>query len=288
MSVGGGVRRRRKEELGWWWKEGGGGKRVFFFLFFSDSKMVCGDFMVKEWWKGGGWWRVGGGKEVVVGEAREIRDGGGRVSGGLERRCNDEMSRGYFADMADLKKHGGKIAVANQAIISAATAVKFPTLEASYTDGKTIKLPFASDAIEGDQHKATLVCLSFRANSQAMVDSWSKPFHEAFSDSSNIHIYEVSFVDSWFLSLKPVKLLLLRMMKKSNPLNPSGALQRQCVYSFGDNYYFRKELKILNLLTGYIFLLDNFGRVRWQGFGVATEEELSSLLSCTSLLLDEK
>ncbi|XP_074276040.1 mitochondrial ATPase complex subunit ATP10 [Silene latifolia] len=203
-------------------------------------------------------------------------------------RLKDEMSRGYFADMSDLKKHGGKIAVANQAIIPAATAVKFPTLEASYSDGKTIKLPFGSDGIAGDQPKATLLCLTFRANSQAMVDSWSKAFHEAFNDSSNIHIYEVSFVDSWFLSLKPVKQLLLRMMKKSSPLNQTGALQRQCVYSFGDHYYFRKELKILNLLTGYIFLLDNFGRIRWQGFGTATEEELSSLLSCTSLLLNKK
>ncbi|RRT58846.1 hypothetical protein B296_00004748 [Ensete ventricosum] len=38
----------------------------------------------------------------------------------------------------------------------------------------------------------------------------------------------------------------------------------------------------------YIFLLDGLGRIRWQGFGHATEEELSWLLSCTSLLLDEK
>lgn len=41
------------------------------------------------------------------------------------------------------------------------------------------------------------------------------------------------------------------MMRKSNLDSAKGALQRQIVYSFGDNYYFRKELKILNLLTGY-------------------------------------
>jgi hypothetical protein len=38
----------------------------------------------------------------------------------------------------------------------------------------------------------------------------------------------------------------------------------------------------------YIFLLDKFGRIRWQGFGLAMQEELSSLLSCTTLLLEEK
>ncbi|KAJ0085196.1 hypothetical protein Patl1_07066 [Pistacia atlantica] len=40
------------------------------------------------------------------------------------------------------------------------------------------------------------------------------------------------------------------------------------------------------LFIRYIFLLDKFGGVRWQGFGFSTPEELSSLLSCTSLLLE--
>ena len=129
--------------------------------------------------------------------------------------------------------------------------------------------------------------------------------------------YQVSFIDSWLLCRLPIKRFLLWTMKKPNHQEGKDALQKQMVYSFGDHYYFRKELKILNLLTGYrnfcllvqfmisqmrlpfmkiavfnislhryIFLLDNFGRVRWQGFGVATKDELSSLISCTSLLLD--
>ena len=73
--------------------------------------------------------------------------------------------------------------------------------------------------------------------------------------------FQVSFVDSWFLSLNPIKLLLLRIMKKSKPDGKS-VLQRQIVYSFGDHYYFRKELKILNLLTGYrnLVLFPHFNR----------------------------
>ncbi|XP_028069553.1 uncharacterized protein LOC114272076 isoform X5 [Camellia sinensis] len=181
----------------------------------------------------------------------------------------DEMNRGYFADISEMKQHGGKIALANKIIIPAMAAVKFPALEVNYSDGTTLKLPMTSsgngvDAYKSVVPKATLLCLSFRASSQ------------------------VSLIDSWLLSLNPIKRLLLRIMKKSKPDGKDNVLQRQIVYSFGDHYYLRKELKILNLLTGYIFLLDNFGRVRWQGFGLATQEELSSLLSCTSLLLEEK
>ncbi|XAR60068.1 hypothetical protein NMG60_11033307 [Bertholletia excelsa] len=208
-------------------------------------------------------------------------------------RIQDEMSRGYFADISEMKKHGGKIAMANKIVVPAMAAVKFPSLEVNHSDDTTLKLPITCNGNEVDSYKsvvpkATLLCLSFRASSQAMVDSWSGPFFETFRNSEKVHLYQVSFIDSWLLSRNPFKWLMLRIMRRSKPNEGKDVLQRQIVYSFGDNYYFRKELKILNLLTGYIFLLDNFGRIRWQGYGSATEEELSSMLSCTSFLLQEK
>ncbi|KAI4322349.1 hypothetical protein L6164_022053 [Bauhinia variegata] len=207
-------------------------------------------------------------------------------------RLADEMSRGYFADMAELKKHGGKIILANKVIVPAMAAVKFPDFEVNYSDGKTLKLPIrlcgnVADADESSVPKASLICLSFRANSQAMINSWSVPFFDTFSKSKDVHLYEVSFIDSWFLCLKPIKKLLMWTTRKPNSDEIKDTLERQMVYSFGDHYYFRKELKILNLLSGYIFLLDQFGRIRWQGSGFATKDELLSLLSCTSLLLTE-
>lgn len=207
-------------------------------------------------------------------------------------RLADEMNRGYFADISELKQHGGKISIANKTIVPATAATKFPSLEVSYSDGINLKLPTTFNGIKGDSNtlavpKASLMCLSFRASSQPMVNSWSIPFLDAFSNSEKVQLYEVSFVDSWLLSRNLIKKLLLRMMRKSNPEEKKGLLQRQIVYSFGDHYDFRKELKILNLLTGYIFLVDKFGRIRWQGSGLASKEELSFLLSCSSLLLEE-
>lgn len=48
------------------------------------------------------------------------------------------------------------------------------------------------------------------------------------------------------------------MMRKPDPKEKKDVLQRQIVYFFGDHYYFRKELKILNLLTGYEFCCFSF------------------------------
>uniref|UniRef100_A0A0E0DMR3 Uncharacterized protein n=1 Tax=Oryza meridionalis TaxID=40149 RepID=A0A0E0DMR3_9ORYZ len=217
-------------------------------------------------------------------------------------RLLDEMSRGYFADIAEIRKNGGKLAMANKIIIPEIAAVKFPDLSVKSPDGRTMNLPLVAppqnddpqtgntvdtqndDCKAGDMvvPDASLVCLSFRASSQKMAETWSLPFLDAFSSAANIQVYEVSFIDSWLLSSSPVRQVFLKVMTKSN--NP----QRHAVYAFGDHYYFRKKLHILNLLTGYIYLVDRLGRVRWQGFGSATQEELSSLTACTSILLDGK
>ncbi|KAL3849605.1 hypothetical protein ACJIZ3_011487 [Penstemon smallii] len=203
-------------------------------------------------------------------------------------RIKDEMNRGYFADMSELKQHGGKISEANKVIIPAMVAVKFPTLEVNYSDGSILKLPITDEKdAKSAIPKASLLCLSFRASSQPMVDSWSLPFLDTFRDCSDVQLHEISFIDSWLLSRNPIKKLLLKIMRKPKAGEEKDVLKKQIVYSFGDHYYFRKELQILNLLTGYIFLIDKLGRIRWQGSGLATPDELSSLLSCTSLLLKE-
>lgn len=205
-------------------------------------------------------------------------------------RLSEEMSRGYFEDISEIRKNGGKIAVATKVIIPEVAAVKFPELPLESPGGGALRLPFVAPPPEYSSPEAagavvpdaSLVCLSFRASSQKMAESWSLPFLDAFGASGKVQVYEVSFIDSWLLSSSPMRRAFLKVTRKSN--NP----QRNVVYAFGDHYDFRKELQIVNLLTGYIYLVDRLGRIRWQGFGTATQEELSSLTTCTSILLDEK
>ncbi|XBJ08349.1 hypothetical protein VPH35_013685 [Triticum aestivum] len=207
-------------------------------------------------------------------------------------RLTDEMSRGYFQDISEIRKNAGKIAVASKTIIPEVAAVKFPNLALESPAGRALQLPLvASPPLDGSHGAggtvpvvpdAALVCLSFRASSQKMAESWSLPFLDAFGATGKVEAYEVSFIDSWLLSSSPVRRAFLKTMRKSD--NP----QRHAVYAFGDHYDFRKELQIVNLLTGYIYLIDRLGRIRWQGFGAATQEELSSLTACASILLDEK
>lgn len=64
-----------------------------------------------------------------------------------------------------------QIVVASDTIVPAIEAVKFPSLDATFSDGTCIKLPVASEENADGGSKmitphASLICLSFRAHSQ--------------------------------------------------------------------------------------------------------------------------
>lgn len=208
------------------------------------------------------------------------------------QRLGDELNRGYFDDYRDLKKHSGKLATARQSLLPAATAVKFPVLPVRTANGEQLTLPVEQNihdemAETCASAPVTLVCIAFRGHGQGLVSSWVLPFINSFKGASNVRIYEVFYVDQWFLSLAPVRYLLLRSMRPKEKVVQDDEMKK-VVYAFGDSYDFRKELHITNVLTGYVFLLDEQGRVRWQAYGQSTEEEVSSMVSCTNMLLNEQ
>lgn len=195
-------------------------------------------------------------------------------------RLKDELNRGYFDDLRDLKKSGGKIAPANTSLTPVAASPRFPALEV-YVPKQTLTL-----TLPISNANATLICMAFRASAQPMVVSWSSPFSKKFSDQP-LNVFEVSVIESLLLSLWPIKRLLLRIMRGSQG-NTEEELERKVVYAFGDTYDFRKVLGVPNLLSGYVFLVDRKGRVRWRASGMATEEEIESMVGCTRRLLQEE
>lgn len=64
-----------------------------------------------------------------------------------------------------------QIAAANKTLIPPVSAMKFPGLAVTFSDGKILKLPITSNSNEVKTEslavpKVSLVCLSFRASSQ--------------------------------------------------------------------------------------------------------------------------
>uniref|UniRef100_A0A804PDA6 Uncharacterized protein n=1 Tax=Zea mays TaxID=4577 RepID=A0A804PDA6_MAIZE len=48
--------------------------------------------------------------------------------------------------------------------------------------------------------------------SPKLAESWSLPYLDAFGAAKNMHVYEVSFIDSWVLSLSPMRRAFLKVM----------------------------------------------------------------------------
>lgn len=189
-----------------------------------------------------------------------------------KERLKDELNRGYFDDLRDMKKSGGKVFPASTSLAPIAASPRFPALEVHVPrGGPALMLPV--------ENACTLICMAFRASAQPMVVSWSSPFAKHFP----CDVFEVSIIESWLLSLWPIKRLLLRIVRGREESE-----RGKVVYAFGDTYEFRKVLGVPNLLSGYVFLIDSKGRVRWRASGMATKEELEAMTSCTTRLLHEE
>ncbi|CAI7762815.1 unnamed protein product [Closterium sp. NIES-54] len=113
----------------------------------------------------------------------------------------------------------------------------------------------------------------------------------------SVRAVHISWIDSWLLSTRPIRSWLLsslrgaeakqhaRLADAADSEGVDGVLTN--VYAFGDTWEFRKKLGIVNRLTGYAFLVDAKGRVRWRASGTASDEEMSCMLSATHKLMKE-
>ncbi|CAI5461002.1 unnamed protein product [Closterium sp. Yama58-4] len=113
----------------------------------------------------------------------------------------------------------------------------------------------------------------------------------------SVRAVHISWIESWLLSTRPIRSWLLSSLRGAEAKQQArladavgsegvdGVLTN--VYAFGDAWEFRKRLGIVNRLTGYAFLVDGKGRVRWRASGTASDDEVTCLLSATDKLLKE-
>jgi hypothetical protein len=206
-------------------------------------------------------------------------------------RSSEDLRRGYFDDMRDLKQDGGKQAPAAATLTPAATAMPFPSLPLLRPDG-------APGALPPPHAAATLVALLARAGAQRALDTWTLPFAARFcaggssggddaadARDADVALVQLALVESTVMALPGLRSVILRG-SGSDASATHAATQR--LYHFGDGAALRKQLTAPNKMAAYVFLLDAAGRVRWRGSGLARQEEVGHMLACTAALLAER
>lgn len=155
--------------------------------------------------------------------------------------------------------------------------VPFPTAVGLQTlTGETLTLQELCPTQSG----VRLVTFSFKQYGHTLAESWAKPFLES-ELALKVPVVSLCFVEYGFLSM--MKGAFIKGLKSQT----DESRWARTGFVFGGVMEFATKLLLPNKFTGYAYLIDKEGMVRWRGIGLAQEEDLESLYRCTKDLLKE-
>jgi mitochondrial ATPase complex subunit ATP10 len=103
---------------------------------------------------------------------------------------------------------------------------------------------------------------------------WIEPFRTNLANTSDrAEVIQINFSTGWFN-----KWLLRGFIQGLTIRNTPLEHRATTFLYFGDQERFRDTLRMHNLLSGYVFLLDGLGNVRFAGSGEAKSEEAERLI----------
>lgn len=127
--------------------------------------------------------------------------------------------------------------------------------------------------------QCTLVAISCKEFGSRLLPSWIDPFEVALLRD----IYEDDADDKY--EVVRITLNEGRMAKLLSPLIASGAKKNvpsadhsRTLLFYGDAEATRDILRMHNIYTAYVFLLDGMGRVRWAGSGSGSDTEVRNMI----------
>ncbi len=130
--------------------------------------------------------------------------------------------------------------------------------------------------------ECTLVAVYYNEHGNQMIPSWTEPFEDAFSkDTNRIKVIWLSINEG-----RVLKMLRYFIVNSSKKKVPEYRKENYLMY-FGntqDCADFRDVLRMHNKKTGYVYLLDGLGRVRFAGSGKASDDDVKRIISFTKEL----
>ena len=192
----------------------------------------------------------------------------------------DTQTLANFLDIGVVKRKGrvhvnsaGEIA-ADLSLVPFEEALTFPQLDCTNLLGEEVVLPGQGGGIK-------LFCFAFKAYGTTLTKTWVEPFLSKMQTSlKGAECVEISFIEySWMSFAKGLWLSNLRSSSHSSR-------HAHSLVHFGPVDGFAADLLLPNKYTGYAYLVDEAGRVRWRASGHATQEEVDNMVTCARQLLN--
>lgn len=200
---------------------------------------------------------------------------------GTERLKYTELQHGYFWMIRELKSEAGdKPILSNTELIPENKAKPFPPLldvqQLSTSD--KVDLPdyfLRKNRLKDPQAQCTLVAVSFRDYGYQLLPTWLEPFRQVFGANPRVETIQLNIAEG-YLSKYLLRGFIQGFTKKNTPPEQQ---DQTLLYFASDLEGFRDQLRMHNIMTGYVFLLDGLGRVRFAGSGTATDDEVKRLVA---------
>jgi ATPase complex subunit ATP10 len=125
--------------------------------------------------------------------------------------------------------------------------------------------------------QCTLVAISCKEFGARLLPSWIDPFEMSLrgSDENDVDRYEVVRIT---MNEGRIARLLSPFIVSGTKKRVPAADHSNTLLHYGDAEEMRDILRMHNIYTSYVFLLDGIGRVRWAGSGEGSKAEVESMI----------
>jgi ATPase complex subunit ATP10 len=210
-----------------------------------------------------------------------------------QRKVLVERAFGNFWMMTDLKRTDNKPVLSNPHLIPEQTSQVFPSLshwtpvqdDASHEEVNVPDFFLRNNRARDASAQCTLVAIAFKQFGAQMLTSWTAPLVDEFqANSRRVEVVHLSITEGWFASqfLRP---LLTRSARANTPPSQHGTTLLHYASTASALDEFKDALRMHNTLTGYVYLLDGLGRVRFAGSGTASPDEVERVISFAKELI---
>lgn len=187
----------------------------------------------------------------------------------------EQATKSYFADMHEMRKHGGKMYYASTQLMSKDDTGYMPMYEGKDLYGNKVNITMKL------RNKISLMSFVFAKSGELHVNTFIEPFLKKFKDDKDAQLIEVNVQEN-FLKQFIVK-AFVPSIRKSLPAER----KENYMLLMQDISRSRKYLDMTNQYIGYVFLIDQEGLIRWTAHGEATKEEVANMLAMTDYLKEK-
>jgi len=243
-------------------------------------------------------------KSRYGGRRRRSLSGSGTDRTEPEKLRYTELVYGYFWMLKDLRRSDEKPILSNRELIPENIAKVFPPLgglqplsapilSSSSPWSERLRVPdhfLRKNRSRDPTAQCTLVAVAYRDYGYQLLSQWIEPFERELTSRSEtgdrIEIFRLN-ISEGFLNRWVLRGVIHGLMKRNTPEEDR---DNTLLYFGGGGSppeieTFRDALRMHNVMTGYVFLLDGLGRVRFAGSGPATDGETERLIGFANELL---